>query len=67
MQFHSCNFALPRSVKSVRQKKKTALHCSPHLDLLDLINIPPSSGTINLDLEEAHYNVIVQMFHINIV
>lgn len=40
---------------------------SRHLDLLELINIPPSSGTINLDLEEAHYNLIVQMFHINII
>lgn len=40
---------------------------SRHLDLLELINIPPFCGTINLDLEEAHYNLIVQMFHINII
>lgn len=44
-----------------------APHGLPHLDLLELINIPPSSGTINLDHEEAHYGLIVQMFHINII
>lgn len=38
-----------------------------HLDLLELINILPFCGTINLDLEEAHYNLIVQMFNINII
>lgn len=42
-------------------------HLSQHLDFLALINIPPSSGTINLDCEETHYNLIVQTCHINII
>lgn len=45
---------------------KTAPHLSPHLDLLELINIPPSSGTIHSDFEETHYNLSVQTFHIHV-
>lgn len=58
---HSCRDVICVVALSVRRNS------SRHLDLLELINIPPSSGTINLDLEEAHYNLIVQMFHINII
>lgn len=58
---HSCRDIICVVALSVRRNS------SRHLDLLELINIPPFSGTINLDLEEAHYNLIVQMFHINII
>ena len=46
---------------------RTAPHLSQHLDLLELINIPAPTGTINLDFEETHYNEIAQMSHINML
>lgn len=60
-QERSCRDVICVVALSVRRNS------SRHLDLLELINIPPFCGTINLDLEEAHYNLIVQMFHANII